>query len=262
MRLRVFCHTRLDCKLDVNHLGAPLMNSVAQQTYVLIAGAWHGGWVWRDVIPGLRKLGHAVTAPTLTGLGERYQNGTAATDLSSHIQDVVAHIEAEDLQSVTLVGWSYGGMVITGVAARIPDRIKSLIYLDAFVPEDGKALVDYIGPEQRAQLELLMSEGKFIPPIPLEAFGVTDPAIVEFVVPRLVAQPPRTFFEPVQAPPLRPGISVAYVYCSKNPTGIAFARFYEKLRADPCVRTAVMDTGHHPMLSEPSKTIAILADFA
>jgi pimeloyl-ACP methyl ester carboxylesterase len=109
------------------------MNSDTKHTYVLVAGAWHGGWVWRDVIPGLRKLGHAVTAPTLTGLGERRQNGTNDTDLSTHIDDVIAHIEMEGLQSVTLVGWSYGGMVITGVAARIPDKIKSMIYLDAFV---------------------------------------------------------------------------------------------------------------------------------
>ncbi len=115
------------------------MNSDTKHTYVLVAGGWHGGWVWRDVIPGLRALGHAVTAPTLTGLGERRQSGTNDTDLSTHIDDVIAHIEMEGLQSVTLVGWSYGGMVITGVTARIPDKIKSLIYLDAFVPEDGKA---------------------------------------------------------------------------------------------------------------------------
>jgi pimeloyl-ACP methyl ester carboxylesterase len=236
------------------------MNSAGPHTYVLIAGAWHGGWAWRDVIRGLRKFGHAVTAPTLTGLGERHHNGAADTDLSTHIQDVIAHIEMEGLQSVTLVGWSYGGMVITGVAARIPDRIKSLVYVDAFVPEDGMALVDYVPAVWRAQVEALMGEGQLVPPIPLEMFGVTDPELVEFLTPRLVAQPPRTFLEPVRASPLRPGISVAYVYCSKNPW--TFTQFYEKFRVDPRVRTAVIDTGHHCMLSEPLKTIELLTDFA
>jgi pimeloyl-ACP methyl ester carboxylesterase len=145
------------------------------------------------VIPGLRKLGHAVTAPTLTGLGERRQNGTNDTDLHTHVDDVIAHIEMEGLQSVTLVGWSYGGTVITGVTARIPDKIKSLIYLDAFVPGDGKALVDHIPAEQRAQFDLFVKEGKSIPPIPLEIFGVTAPTLVEFVTPRLTLQPWRTF---------------------------------------------------------------------
>jgi pimeloyl-ACP methyl ester carboxylesterase len=179
------------------------MNSDTKDTYVLVAGAWHGGWVRRDVIPGLRKLGNEVTAPTLTGLGERRQNGTNDTDLSTHIDDMIAHIEMEGLHSVTLVGRSYGGVVITGVTSRIPDKIKSLIYMDVFVPEDGKALVDYIPAEQRAQLDLLVKEGKSIPPIPLEVFGVTAPALVEFVMPRLALQPRRTFYEPVQMQPLR-----------------------------------------------------------
>ena len=172
------------------------MNSKPKHTYVLIAGSWHGGWVWRDVIPGLRELGHAVTAPTLTGLGERRNNGTDDTDLSTHVDDVIAHIEMEGLQSVTLVGWSYGGMVITGVTARIPDKIKSLIYLDAYVPEDGKAVVDYAPAELRAALvDVFMKERKSVPPFPLEMFGVTDPSLVKFVTPRLTSQPWRTLYD-------------------------------------------------------------------
>src|SRR5258706_4369481 len=125
------------------------MNENVKHTFVLIAGAWHGGWAWRDVIPGLRNMGHAVTAPTLTGLGERRHNCTGDTDLTTHIEDVVAHIEMEGLQVVTLVGWSYGGMVATGVAARIPDRIRTLIYVDSVVPDDGKAFGDYLPARRR-----------------------------------------------------------------------------------------------------------------
>ncbi|MBD8091465.1 alpha/beta hydrolase [Pseudomonas fluorescens] len=115
------------------------MNRRPDNTYVLVAGAWHGAWVWRDVIPVLRGMGHAVSAPTLSGLGERRHTADACVGLGTHIEDVVAHIVMEDLHAVTLVGWSYGGMVTTGVAARLPGRIQSLIYLDAFVPEPGKA---------------------------------------------------------------------------------------------------------------------------
>ncbi|AXF05502.1 alpha/beta hydrolase [Paraburkholderia hospita] len=236
------------------------MDTNPKHTYVLIAGAWFGGWVWRDVIPGLRNLGHAVTAPTLTGLGERRHNGTDDTDLSTHIDDVIAHIEMEGLQSVTLVGWSYGGMVVTGVTAKIPDKIKSLIYLDAYVPEDGKALVDYAPANLRAKVDMFMNERESIPPFPLDVFGETAQSVVEFVTPRLTVQPWRTFYEPVQARIPPQDISIAYVYCSGYQP--LFTEFYEKFKDDPRVRTAVIDTGHLCMLSTPLKTIEILAELA
>jgi pimeloyl-ACP methyl ester carboxylesterase len=237
------------------------MNGNLGHTYVLIAGAWHGGWVWRDVIPALREMGHAVTAPTLTGLGERRHSGTSETGLTTHIEDVLTHIEMEDLRDVTLVGWSYGGMVITGVASRIPAKIKSLIYLDAFVPEDGKALIDYAAPQFRSDPEVLMREGKPLPPVSVEALGLTDPALVAFVTPRLTPQPWRTFYEPVHVQPLPAHITAAYVYCSGRGS-TTFTRFYEKLKADPHVRTAVIETGHFCMLSEPRKTIEALVNLA
>lgn len=234
------------------------MKSNSRHTYVLVAGAWHGGWVWRDVISGLRERGHAVTAPTLTGLGERRRDDTDAIDLSTHIEDVIAHIEMEGLQSVTLVGWSYGAMVTAGVISRIPDKIKSLIYVDTFFPADGKALVDYLPPARRAHYDLFAKERKSIPPIRLETFGVTDPSLVDFVTPRLTPQPWRTFYEPVKMQPLTTDVSIGYVYCS-GPAA-RFTEVYEQLRDDARIRTAVIETGHLCMLSEPMKTIEILED--
>lgn len=236
------------------------MNSSIKHTYVLISGAWHGGWVWRDVIPELRRRGHAVTAPTLTGTGERLHNGTGDTGLETHVLDVISHIEMEGLDAVTLVGWSYGGMVAAGVAARIPEKIKSLIYVDAFVPEDGKAAVDYFGVEARAHVEALAADGTPIPPMPLQAFGVTDRSLVEFVTSRLTPQPWRTFVEPVQLRPLPATISIAYIHCSGYQA--LFTHFYEKCKDDPHVRTAVIDTGHLCMLSEPLETARLLAAMA
>src|SRR5437660_801825 len=108
-------------------------------TFVLVHGAWHGGWCWRKLMPLLRSAGHAVWTPTLTGLGERAHLGNPDVGLSTHVQDVVNVLEYEDLSNVVLVGHSYGGMVITGVAHQMPGRLAHLVYLDAFVPKDGQS---------------------------------------------------------------------------------------------------------------------------
>ena len=124
--------------------GAP--PAAAQQrrksTFVLVHGAWHGGWCWQRVTPLLRAAGHEVYAPTLTGLGERDHLASRGTSLATHIVDIADTLQMEDLKDVVLVGHSYGGMVITGVADRSRARIRSLVYLDAFVPENGKSLLD------------------------------------------------------------------------------------------------------------------------
>jgi pimeloyl-ACP methyl ester carboxylesterase len=111
-------------------------------TFVLVHGATAGGWVWKKIAPELEKVGHVVYRPTLTGLGERVHLLTHDVGLDTHIADVTNHILYEDLSDVVLVGHSYGGMVITGVADRLPDRIRALIYFDAFTPQDGEAGID------------------------------------------------------------------------------------------------------------------------
>lgn len=103
--------------------------------FVLAHGAWHGGWCYRDTAKELRGAGHVVATPTYSGVGERFHGSNEAITLETHIRDVIGCIEAEELDQIILCGHSYGGMVITGVADRIPERIKTLIYLDAFVPE-------------------------------------------------------------------------------------------------------------------------------
>ena len=122
-------------------------------TYVLVHGAWHGSWCWKRVRKGLRDTGHQVFTPTLTGLGERSHLNSAAVNLSTHIADVVNLLRWEDLSDVILCGHSYGGTVITGVADRIPERIRTLVYLDAFVPEDGECLFD-LAPEHAQHMRL------------------------------------------------------------------------------------------------------------
>ena len=112
-------------------------------TFLLVHGAWHGGWCLKKLTPLLRVAGHQVFAPTLTGLGERSHLLSPAVALTTHIKVITAVLEYEDLQDVVLVGHSYGGMVIAGVAALATTRLAHPIYLDAFLPEDGKAVKDY-----------------------------------------------------------------------------------------------------------------------
>ena len=151
-------------------------------TFVLVHGAWHGGWCYRDTAKALRDAGHTVFTPTHSGLGERsHQRGEAIT-LETHIRDVCGVIEWEELNDVILCGHSYGGMVITGVADRMADRIKALVYLDAFVPENGDSLIDLINkalpPEVAAVFvggfrgAALEGRSGMTQPIPAEMFQI------------------------------------------------------------------------------------------
>ncbi|HRJ43579.1 MAG TPA: alpha/beta fold hydrolase, partial [Caldilineaceae bacterium] len=119
--------------------------------FVIVHGGWSGGWYFQSTARLMRAAGHEVYTPTLTGIGERVHLAHADVDLSLHIQDVVNVLEFEEMHEVVLVGYSYGGMVVTGVADRIPQRISQIIYLDAFVPENGQSVAD---------LDAMRNEGK------------------------------------------------------------------------------------------------------
>lgn len=117
-------------------------------TFVLVPGAHAGARAWKKVIPLLRTAGHEVYATTATGLGDRVHLASPSVDLNTHITDVVNVLEFEELTEVTLVGWSYGGMIITGVAERVPERLAQLVYLDATVPADGENMYDTFGASE------------------------------------------------------------------------------------------------------------------
>jgi pimeloyl-ACP methyl ester carboxylesterase len=143
----------------------------SKMTYVLIHPAWFGGWCWKKLSPLLRAQGHEVFAPTLTGLGERAHLARPEVGLEIHVRDITNVIEYEDLHNVILVGNSSGGMVITGVADHMPERIARLVFLDAFVPMDGQSMLDVIPPDRRPALEaFVQKEGsgwllpRFAPP--------------------------------------------------------------------------------------------------
>ncbi len=135
----------------------------------------------KKVTPLLRASGHLASPVTLAGLGDRSFSSRDQIDLTMHINDVITHVEMEGLSDITLVGWSYGGMVATGVAETIPDQIRAVVYLDGFVPEDGKALVDYLAPQARSANQVCADNDKPLLPLPLERFGVTERAVIDFV---------------------------------------------------------------------------------
>jgi len=237
------------------------MTNGHRSTYVLVHGAWHGGWCWKKVTPSLRAAGHDVHTPTLTGLGERAHLASPAINLDTHIADVVNAIEAEELSEVVLVGHSYGGMVVTGVADRLSPRLRRVVYLDAFLPESGKCLLDYLHPDRRAAIEQGAQSG-FVDPLPMKIFGVTDPQDVAWVSGHEKPQSYRTFAQPLHFTE-HGGAELrrTFVYCSSPPTG-SFDQFAARLRTDTAWKFHELKTGHDCMITDPQGVIGILLENA
>ena len=228
-------------------------------TFVLVHGAWHGGWCWRHVRRLLEKSEHQVHAPSLTGLGERKHLERPDIDLDTHSEDIVSLLEMEDLRDVVLVGHSYGGMVITGAADRAHARIKRLVYLDAFVPENGKCTLDYVVPERAARMREEGEKVGSVTPPPLSLWGLTKPEHIDFVKPREVRHPYRTMSQKIK---LRNERSLAalpktFIYCSSPATG-SFDQFAMKYRNDSAWKFFELKTGHDAMILMPEQVAEIL----
>ena len=149
----------------------------SSKTYVLVHGAWHGGWCWKEVAEGLRGMGHRVSTPTQTGLGERKHLLSKDITLDIFVADIVNHIEAEELNDVILVGHSFGGASITGTADKIPNRIRHLVYLDSLILENGQSPFSKLPPDvvvARRKLVAEQGQGIFVPPPPPTAFGIPE----------------------------------------------------------------------------------------
>jgi pimeloyl-ACP methyl ester carboxylesterase len=231
-------------------------------SFVLVHGAWHGGWCWKKVTPLLRRAGHEVYTPTLTGLGERVHLASAAVDLSTHIQDVVNILEYEDLQEVVLVGHSYGGMVIAGVADRIPERIAHIVYLDAFVPQDGESVFVLFGePEPEDQENLPGNDEGWQLPVDEELVNIwLGPADLPWALSRLAPQPIKTFQEPVHLINRSATATPAtYIHCTYQPTGHPFA---ESIRRAQTMGWHYWElaAGHDAMVTMPKELVHLLLE--
>ena len=228
---------------------------------VLVPGSWLGAWAWTDVTERLRTAGHEVHPLTLTGMGDRAHLGSPETDLDTHVQDVVAALEMQDLGDVILVGHSYAGVVVTLVADRARDRIRRLVYLAGLIPQDGVALIDANGPEVREILEQVVRDRGDGWKLPVQDdkelttywgdHGMTGDVLARFRS-HVVGQPFGTYRQVVRVGQGAASLPRTYVNCT--------ADVLQPPADDGEDGWQVVDlaAGHWPMFTRPAETAALL----
>ena len=228
-------------------------------TFVLVHGAWGGAHGWRHVRRMLADAGHEVFTPSLTGIGERVHLASPQVDLTTHVTDVVNAVLYEDLDRIVLLGFSYGGMVVTGALEHIGDRVRSLVYLDAFLPGDGQSLYSLLGvpaPGPRQLGDPWLIEG---PPRTYD-----DPAEAAFAVPRRTPHPVGCFTEPVRlSRPLESWpFSLTYIRATEDdgPPNPAFEAAAARTRNSPDWRYAEIATSHLVPQNRPRELTDLLLD--
>ncbi|MFG1709452.1 alpha/beta fold hydrolase [Nonomuraea sp. M3C6] len=231
-------------------------------TFVLLHGAWQGGWVWQRVAPLLRAAGHEVHTPTLTGVSDRAHLLNPQIGLSTHIQDVVALVEAHDARDVVLVGHSYAGQVVTGVADRIGERLAKRIHLDAFVGDDGEAAIDLLPATVAEHYRESVSGpgfGWLIPVRSLSVLGVTEDADLDWLTPRLTPHPWLTYTEPLRLTGKGEQVPAAFIECTDWMRVFTPQAERAAARGWPVHEIA---TGHEAMVTAPDQLAAVLLQVA
>jgi pimeloyl-ACP methyl ester carboxylesterase len=231
-------------------------------TFVLVHGAWHGGWCWDRVAPLLREAGHVVHAPTLTGLSERAHLLSPLVGLDTHVEDVVRLVDILGLRDVVLVGHSYAGQIVTAVADRRPAAIARRVYLDAFVGSDGEAARELLPEAVRHHWSTSAAENGFgwlVPVRRLSVLGVTEQADVDWLTPRLTPHPWKTYTDRLHLTGAVDGVPVAFVEC------VGWMRVFraqaERARARGWP-VHELDTGHEAMVTAPKALADLLLSLA
>jgi pimeloyl-ACP methyl ester carboxylesterase len=224
--------------------------AVKATTFVLVHGAWHGGWCWQRVASILQRDGHTVHAPTLTGVGERSHLSSQSVDLMTHVLDVVNEVKWKDLDNIVLCGHSYGGMVVTGAAEQIHDRISSIVYLDAFFPQNGQALNDIVGAVRP-------STGGMVTPISAEQFNV-NAADRAWVDAKTTPQSAACFSQKPSLTGAVNKIAKKTYVLAKIGTSPFFQAAYDRLSKDSAWQTHAVDSGHDVMIDKPAELADIL----
>ena len=228
---------------------------------VLAHGAWSAAWAWKKMRPLLRAAGHEFYSPTYTGLGERAHLARPEVDLSTHVQDVLAVLEFEDLKDVVLLGHSYGGMVATGVADQARNRIARVVYIDAFAPKDGQSLFDLTGPKAEGNMRAGAAkdgDGWKLPinPMPPD----TSPEDQAWAMPRRRPQPIRTFEEKIKLQSAEPPPPRHYIYAKTNGPGDVFRQFGERARSEAGWKYYEIDSSHNPHITCPDVLMSLLTE--
>jgi len=226
-------------------------------TFVLVHGGFHGGWCYAPVAASLRSKGHEVHTPTLSGLGDRAHLAAQAINLSTHIQDVVAVIKSYDLSDVILCGHSYGGLVITGVAGQLGERIRTLFYLDAAVPSDGDSLFGMIGPERTLNMLDAAGETGTMSVSPGAQFFAVDPENIEFVQEKCTTHPIGCFIQKLRFTGKEAMVTRRTFVCCERYPSINHAT-YARVKDLPGWRAISVDRGHDLMVDDPDLLSALL----
>ncbi len=227
--------------------------------FVLVHGAWGGAWVWRRVLAPLRAAGHEVHAVTLTGDGDRAHLRHRDIKLAQHVADLVAAVQAEELQRVLLVGHSYGGMVVTGAADRLlqqdPQAVAGIVYIDAMVPLPGEGWGEQHGAETVAARMAAAERNDFAlpPPDPMD-FGI-DGADREWLRRRQVPHPFGPYRDPLHFDGQRwAALPRTFIDCTQ-PAYPTIAAMRQRVRQLPGFRVVEMATGHFPMVTQPAELV-------
>ncbi len=238
---------------------------VKTHRFVLLHGAFHGGWCWARVADALRAEGHRALTPTQTGLGERRHLLSSSVTLETFIADLVNVLAFEGLEDVVLVGHSFAGAVITGAADRVKERIRHLVYLDSTILENGEAPFDLLAPEivaERTRRAQESSGGLSIPAPPAPAFGIPEGPDAEWVGRHLTPHPFATFTDRLRlANPPGNGLPRTYICCTDPIYGpLEVARQRVKGKAGWSWREIA--TGHDAMVTEPRGLARMLVEIA
>jgi pimeloyl-ACP methyl ester carboxylesterase len=237
-----------------------MAQSGTRKTFVLVHGAWHGGWCWRRVSDLLESKEHKVFAPTMTGLGERSHLMSKDVVLDTHITDLVNVIRWEDLTGICLVAHSYGGFPVSGAIEQVLDRVSSVIYLDAFVPEDGQKGLDVASDfSRRATMEAIARGEASHPPPKAEIFHVNEKDRA-WVDSKLTPQPVGVALQPIKLSGAREKVRKKTFIRAPVYLQPAFDKYYAAKKSDPSWRTYEVDGGHDMMIDRPERLVEILLE--
>jgi pimeloyl-ACP methyl ester carboxylesterase len=232
--------------------------------FVLIHGAFHGGWCWRRVGDLLAATGARVFAPTMTGLGERAHLLNDTVGIETFFRDAIGVIEAEELTDIVLVGHSFGGAVISGVADRIPGRIAQLVYLDAVVPLNGKSALACLPEEtQTIRLRTARATGGLTIPLPTETMFDLAPGVDrDWVARRITPHPLAAYTDPIHLDhPPGNGLPRVYIRCT-DPVYPAVVPCYDRIKQEGGWTLVDIATGHDAMVTAPEALAEILLKYA
>ena len=231
--------------------------------FLLVHGAYHGGWCWAPVARILRARGHEVFTPTQTGLGERRHLLSRSIDMETFVIDIMNVVEFERLENVVLVAHSYGARAANGVVDRVPEKIRRLIYIDGGLALSGVSRLDSLSPEsrdKRIQSSEQFDGGISVPPPPAEYFGIRDPSIARWMNALMTPQPLNAERTAVTLKhPIGNGRAATYIRCSSPPLpSVDASAEYARKRTD--WRFLEIAAGHEAMLTHPEQIASILLE--